>query len=98
MKIEVTYFFPRVLGLDKITYAHKDLIIAVCKSTPAHDMDTDRILCYGKKEVSSIDECKAKFINSIKNHWYKEDADNITDITFVDDCDYSLPNKDYFKN
>jgi len=96
MDITVTYFFPRVVGIDKITYAHKDLIICVCHSTPSHRMDTDRILCCGEKEVKNIENQKQKFIKDIREIYYK--GEEIESIYFVDKCDYNLPHQPYFAN
>lgn len=93
MKTIIQYYYSRVLALDGITYAHKDLIMCSSESFPPHALDTERCLAYGRTEANNLTNTIDKFTKDLK--WRYGNLPN-HEIEFVNELDNSLPNKDYF--
>ena len=92
MKLTITLHSYTIWDKYKqITKADHDIVQAICKSEPAHRMDTGRVVAYTKDALKNLDRHVEKFIKDLKERIY--DDVTIDEIIIVDNLERNLPQK-----
>jgi len=93
MKTTIKIYYPRVVALDKKTYADKRVVMAWCESIPKHYMDTERCIWTSFWSIEkSYEEALPVFISRLKSIYKDENLG----IEIIDERQNYLPHMNIY--